>query len=79
MSWKSLKMATVSRLFCFVLYSEPATQKPALVAKGPPQDANPSVNDRLCTYTATARPESGAPSTSFSVLPAVVKLYSTCC
>ena len=38
-----------------MLYSEPATQTPKLVAKGPPQDANSLVNDRLSAYTVTEK------------------------
>ena len=35
----------------FVFYSEPANQKPTLVVSGPRKDANPSVNDKLHSYT----------------------------
>ena len=52
-------MATV--LGPFVFYSEPAHQKPALVVHGTREDANPSVNDKLHSYTVTARPRFGAP------------------
>ena len=45
----------------FVFYSEPAHQKPALVVSGTREDANPSVNDKLHSYTVTARPRFGAP------------------
>ena len=41
----------------FAFYSEPTIQKPKLVVK----DANPSVNDKLHSYTVTARPRFGAP------------------
>ena len=67
-------MATV--LGPFVFYSEPAHQKPALVVHGTREDANPLVNDKLHSYTVTARRdlahrfEFSAPS----VLLAVVEL-----
>ena len=44
---------------CFT--QEPAHQKPALVVSGTREDANPSVNDKLHSYTVTARPRFGAP------------------
>ena len=47
-------MATV--LGPFVFYSEPAHQKPALVVSGPREDAHPSVNGKLHSYTVTAHP-----------------------
>ena len=50
-------MATVPGPFC----SEPAHQKPALVVSDTREDANPSVNDKLHSYTVTARPRFGAP------------------
>ena len=52
----------------FVFYSEPANQKPTLVVSGPRKDANPSVNDKLHSYTC---PGFGA----HSVLLAVVELH----
>ena len=42
-----------------MFYSEPAHQKPALVVHGTREDANPSVNDKLHSYTVTARPRFG--------------------
>ena len=45
----------------FVFYSDPAHKKPALVVSGTREDANPSVNDKLHSYTVTARPIFGAP------------------
>ena len=47
--------------YLFVFYSEPAHQKPALVVSGTREDANPSVNDKLHSYTVTVRPRFGAP------------------
>ena len=44
-----------------MFYSEPANQKPRFVVSGPREDANPSVNDELRSYTVTARPRIGAP------------------
>ena len=47
-------MATVSGLF-LRFTAEPAIQlKPKLVVSGPRKDANPSVNDKLHSYTFTA-------------------------
>ena len=45
----------------FVFYSEPANQKPKLVDSGPRKEAKPSVNDKLRSYTVTARLRFGAP------------------
>ena len=39
----------------FVFYSEPAAQTSKLIVYCPPEDANPSVDDRLCSYTVTAQ------------------------
>ena len=36
-----------------MFYSEPAHQKPALVVSGTREDANPSVNDKLHSYSAS--------------------------
>ena len=61
-----------------MFYSEPAHQKPALVVHGTREDANPLVNDKLHSYTVTARPRFGTPFTfefsAPSVLLAVVEL-----
>ena len=55
MSWKSWKMPTVP-----AFYLEPANQNPRFVVSGPREDANPSVNDKLRSYTVTACPRFGA-------------------
>ena len=58
-------MATVLGPFCVLLRAsspEARIEKPdALVVHGTREDANPSVNDKLHSYTVTARPRFGAP------------------
>ena len=57
----------------FAFYSEPANQKPRLIVSGPRNNAEPTVNDKLRSYTVTACPKFGAPF-SPSVLTAGVEL-----
>ena len=45
----------------FAFYSEPVAQTSKLIVYCPPEDANPSVDDGLCSDTVTARAKSGAP------------------
>ena len=64
----------------FAFYSEPVAQTSKLIVYSPPEDANPSVDDGLCSDTVTARAKSGTSFLQFTIspiVPAVAELRST--